>query len=111
MKPFWTFVRVRQKCQLHISVSCIIFSYIFTGSNNLSHRVSLLQETLLRAIQIINEVENRLEEIEIQLSVLQRQCSYRDRPLCDTLRVKGIAESGAKDKLRKVVALRLTVFF
>lgn len=63
----------------------------------------MLYETLLRAMQIINEVENRLDEIEIQLSVLQRQCSYRDRPLCDTLRIKGIEESGTKDKLRKVV--------
>lgn len=72
------------------------------GSNNLSHRIYLLHETLQRATQIISEAESRLDEIEIQLSVLQRQCTYRDRPLCDTLRVKGMDESGVKDKLKKV---------
>ncbi|XP_038112149.1 prominin-1 isoform X1 [Culex quinquefasciatus] len=83
----------------------IIFETIMdisTSSNNLSRRIFLLQETLARAAKISYEAEYRLDELQIQLSVLQRQCSYRDRPLCDTLKIKNFEESGLIDKIRKL---------
>ncbi|XP_055534148.1 prominin-1 isoform X1 [Wyeomyia smithii] len=83
----------------------IIFESIMdisTSSNNLSRRISLLQETLARAAKISYEAEYRLDELQIQLSVLQRQCSYRDRPLCDTLKIKNFEESGLIEKIRKL---------
>ncbi|XP_065083969.1 prominin-1-A isoform X1 [Ochlerotatus camptorhynchus] len=83
----------------------IIFESIMeisTSSNNLSRRIFLLQETLARAAKISYEAEYRLDELQIQLSVLQRQCTYRDRPLCDTLKIKNFEESGLIDKIRKL---------
>ncbi|XP_058830362.1 prominin-1 isoform X2 [Topomyia yanbarensis] len=83
----------------------IIFEAIMdisTSSNNLSRRIFLLQESLARAAKISYEAEYRLDELQIQLSVLQRQCSYRDRPLCDTLKIKSFEESGQIERLRKI---------
>ncbi|XP_062711894.1 prominin-1 isoform X1 [Aedes albopictus] len=83
----------------------IIFESIMeisTSSNNLSRRILLLQETLTRAAKISYEAEYRLDELQIQLSVLQRQCTYRDRPLCDTLKIKNFEESGLIEKIRKL---------
>ncbi|XP_062559177.1 prominin-1 isoform X2 [Armigeres subalbatus] len=83
----------------------IIFESIMdigTSSNNLFRRISLLQETLARAAKISYEAEYRLDELQIQLSVLQRQCTYRDRPLCDTLKIKNFEESGLIEKIRKL---------
>lgn len=68
----------------------------------MAHRIFLLQEILQRIGKIIEEAENRLKEIELQLSVLQRQCTYRDRPLCDTLKLTKLDESGTKDVIKKV---------
>ncbi|XP_063709538.1 prominin-1 isoform X2 [Culicoides brevitarsis] len=75
---------------------------ICTSSNNLSHRIYLLQDTLNRATAIVSEAESRLDEISIQLSVLQKQCTYRDRPLCDTIHIKNMDESGLNLKFKKL---------
>ncbi|XP_055627001.1 prominin-1 isoform X2 [Toxorhynchites rutilus septentrionalis] len=94
--------------QYHLSLFTgidIIFESIMdisTSCNNLSRRISLLQETLTRAAKISYEAEYRLDELQIQLSVLQRQCNYRDRPLCDTLKIRNFEESGLIDKIRRV---------
>uniref|UniRef100_A0A336K270 CSON005264 protein n=1 Tax=Culicoides sonorensis TaxID=179676 RepID=A0A336K270_CULSO len=82
-----------------------IFESLFdicTNSNNLSHRIYLLQDTLNRAAAIVSEVESRLDEISIQLSVIKKQCVYRDRPLCDTLNLKNMDESGLNLKFKKL---------
>lgn len=79
------------------------FSIETIGSNNLSHRIYLLQDTLNRATAIVSEAESRLDEISIQLSVLQKQCTYRDRPLCDTIHIKNMDESGLNLKFKKVI--------
>lgn len=62
----------------------------------------MLQETVGKALKISQEAAARMEEIQIQLSVLQRQCTFRDRPLCDTLRVKSFDESGIAEALKTV---------
>jgi hypothetical protein len=50
------------------------------------------------------EAASKVDEIHIQLSALQRQCSYRDRPLCDTLKIKSFEEMGFVEKLKIVSA-------
>lgn len=104
---YWTFVQVI----FYISFVCLTevhtnnFSIETIGSNNLSHRIYLLQDTLNRATAIVSEAESRLDEISIQLSVLQKQCTYRDRPLCDTIHIKNMDESGLNLKFKKVICL------
>ncbi|XP_023163307.2 uncharacterized protein LOC111594301 isoform X2 [Drosophila hydei] len=66
----------------------------------LIYRVLMLQETVGRALKLSQEAAARMEELQIQLSVLQRQCTYRDRPLCDTLRIRSFEENGVVDALK-----------
>ncbi|KNC27769.1 hypothetical protein FF38_06963 [Lucilia cuprina] len=66
----------------------------------LIYRVLMLQETVGRALKLAQEAAARMEELQIQLSVLQRQCTYRDRPLCDTLRIRSFEENGIIDALK-----------
>ncbi|XP_017125522.1 uncharacterized protein LOC108144876 isoform X1 [Drosophila elegans] len=66
----------------------------------LIYRVLMLQETVGRALKLSQEASARMEELQIQLSVLQRQCTYRDRPLCDTLRIRSFEENGVVDALK-----------
>ncbi|KFB49997.1 hypothetical protein ZHAS_00018038 [Anopheles sinensis] len=83
----------------------IIFESIIdisTSSSNLSRRIHLLQDALARAAKISYEAEYRLDELQIQLSVLQRQCTFRDRPLCDTLRIRNFEDTGLIERLRKL---------
>ncbi|XP_033152948.1 uncharacterized protein LOC117136251 isoform X1 [Drosophila mauritiana] len=68
----------------------------------LIYRVLMLQETVGRALKLSQEAAARMEELQIQLSVLQRQCTYRDRPLCDTLRIRSFEENGVVDALKTV---------
>lgn len=62
-----------------------------------------MQDTLNRATALVSEAESRLDEISIQLSVIQKQCTYRDRPLCDTIHIKNMDESGLNLKFKKVI--------
>lgn len=55
------------------------------------------------------DAASKVDEIHIQLSVLQRQCSYRDRPLCDTLKVKSFEEIGFIEKLKFVSHVHLSI--
>lgn len=66
----------------------------------------MLQETVGRALKLSQEAAARMEELQIQLSVLQRQCTYRDRPLCDTLRIRSFEENGVVDALKTVSPAR-----
>lgn len=66
-------------------------------------RVRLLQDALAKAIVISKEATQRIEEFQIQLSILQRQCSARDRPLCDTLRLRGFEDNGILNTLTRVI--------
>lgn len=72
------------------------------ANTKIINRVLVLQETVGKALKISQEAAARMEEIQIQLSVLQRQCTFRDRPLCDTLRVKSFDESGIAEALKTV---------
>jgi len=73
-----------------------------SANAELIYRVLMLQETVGRALKLSQEAAARMEELQIQLSVLQRQCTYRDRPLCDTLRIRSFEENGVVDALKTV---------
>jgi len=94
-----------------------IFVHLSLSANaELIYRVLMLQETVGRALKLSQEAAARMEELQIQLSVLQRQCTYRDRPLCDTLRIRSFEENGVVDALKTVspcprCAARLYRFF
>jgi len=80
-----------------------IFVHLSLSANaELIYRVLMLQETVGRALKLSQEAAARMEELQIQLSVLQRQCTYRDRPLCDTLRIRSFEENGVVDALKTV---------
>lgn len=61
-----------------------------------------MNEILFKTLMLSADAASKVDEIHIQLSVLQRQCNYRDRPLCDTLKVKSFEEMGFIDRLRAV---------
>lgn len=67
---------------------------ICTVNTEIIQRIHLLQKTLSRAIQLSQDASIKMEELQTQLSVILRQCSYRDRPLCDTLRMKSFEDMG-----------------
>ena len=82
--------------------SCSILS-LFSDTRNLSGRVHhLLNDVVLKTLMLSADAASKVDDIHIQLSVLQRQCSYRDRPLCDTLKVKSFEEIGFIEKLKFV---------
>jgi hypothetical protein len=63
-----------------------------------------MNDILLKTLMLSAEAAAKVDEIHIQLSVLQRQCNYRDRPLCDTLKVKSFDEMGFMENLKMVRA-------
>lgn len=73
-----------------------------SGNFEIIHRVQLLQDALGKAIIISKEATHRIEELQVQLSIVQRQCTTRDRPLCDTLRLRGFDDNGILNTLTKV---------
>lgn len=74
------------------------------GTRNLSQRVQyLMNEILLKTLLLSADAASKVDEIHIQLSVLQRQCNYRDQPLCDTLKVKSFEEIGFIECLKVVM--------
>ncbi|XP_031635257.1 uncharacterized protein LOC116348398 isoform X2 [Contarinia nasturtii] len=75
---------------------------ICSGNFELIHRVQLLQDALGKAVLISKEATQRIEEFQVQLSILQRQCSSRDRPLCDTLRLRSFEENGILNILTRI---------
>lgn len=76
--------------------------YRLIGNFEIIHRVQLLQDALGKAILISKEAHSRIEEFQVQLSILQRQCSSRDRPLCDTLRLRSFEDNGLLNILTRV---------
>lgn len=73
--------------------------------------MQLLQDALGKAIIISKEASHRIEELQVQLSILQRQCSARDRPLCDTLRLRSFDDNGILNTLTRVFTLNSKIFF
>lgn len=74
-----------------------------SGTKTLSQRVQyLMNDILLKTLMLSADAASKVDEIHLQLSVLQRQCNYRDRPLCDTLKVKSFEEIGFIDRLKIV---------
>lgn len=65
----------------------------YLANYEIIHRIQLLQDVLAQVIIISKEATQRIEEFRVQLTVLQRQCSARDKPLCDTLRLRGFEDN------------------
>lgn len=61
-----------------------------------------MNDILLKTLMLSADAASKVDEIHLQLSVLQRQCNYRDRPLCDTLKVKSFEEMGFIERLKLV---------
>lgn len=66
-------------------------------------RIQILHDSIAKAILISHDAFTRLEELQTQLSVLQRQCVGRDRSLCETLKMKSLDENDIIGKLIKVL--------
>lgn len=64
-----------------------------------------MNDILLKILMLSADAAAKVDEIHIQLSVLQRQCNYRDRPLCDTLKVKSFEEMGFIERMKIVSEL------
>lgn len=75
---------------------------ICTIKTDIIQRVQLLRQTLSNASKIAQNASIKMEDLQIQLSVLQRQCIPRDRPLCDTLRLKNFDEMGIASAVNKL---------
>lgn len=65
-----------------------------------------MDEMLGKLLYLSADAASKVEEIHIQLLFLQRQCNFRDRPLCDTLKVKTFEELMLTDKLETVGFIR-----
>lgn len=63
-----------------------------------------MHDSIMKSILISQEATTRIEELQVQLTVLQRQCTGRDRPLCDTLKLKGFTENHVLETLIKVIS-------
>lgn len=85
----------------------LLASFSYIANTEIMRRVQLLQDALGKAIVIAKEATQRIEEFQIQLSILQRQCSARDRPFCDTLRLRGFEDNGILNTLTRVIRLPL----
>lgn len=80
----------------------VLYFFVSIANFEIIHRVQLLQDALNKAILISKEATQRVEEFQVQLSILQRQCTSRDRPLCDTLRLREFEENGILSALVRV---------
>jgi hypothetical protein len=51
---------------------------------------------------LAQEASLRFDDLQIQFTILQRACSVRDRPLCDTLNFKNFDEIGFLNELKQI---------
>lgn len=86
------------------------FVSFWLGNFEIIHRVRSLQDALGKAILISREATQRIDEFQMQLSILQRQCSSRDRPLCDTLRLRNFDDNGILNILQRVSRVVIATF-
>lgn len=75
---------------------------ICSSNYEIIHRIQILHDAIAKAILISHDAFTRIEELQSQLSVLQRQCVGRDRSLCETLKIKTLDESNIIGKLIKL---------
>lgn len=61
-----------------------------------------MNDLSVKSLQLAADAAIKVDEIHTQLSVLQSHCNYRDRPLCDTLKIKSFEEMGIIKKLKMV---------
>lgn len=87
---------------MHNITIALLTVKLLVVNSDIVHRIQLMHDSIVKAILISQEATTRIEEFQVQLSVLQRQCMGRDRPLCDTLRLKSFAENNFVNTLIKV---------
>lgn len=71
---------------------------------------NITNDLTVRSLQLSADAAIKVDEIHTQLSVLQSQCNYRDRPLCDTLKIKSFEEMGIIRKLNMVIHFNCLTF-
>lgn len=96
-KLYPEFYDIKHKTQL------VYNEFLFTDTKNISRRVSYFMDEMLgKLLDLSADAASKVKEIHIQLLFLQRECSFRDRPLCDTLKVKTFEELMFSEKLKTV---------
>lgn len=85
-----------------IESSLDLINGICSTNYEIVHRIQILHDSIAKAILISHDAFTRIEELQTQLTVLQRQCVGRDRALCETLKIKGLDETNIIGKLIKV---------
>lgn len=61
-----------------------------------------MHDSIVKAMLVCQDASQKIDDLQVQLTILQRQCPGRDRPLCDTLRLKGFADNRIMENLIKV---------
>ncbi|XP_037024841.1 prominin-1-A [Bradysia coprophila] len=85
-----------------IESSLDVMNGICSTNYEIVHRIQILHDSIAKAILISHDAFTRIEELQTQLTVLQRQCVGRDRSLCETLKIKGLDETNIIGKLIKL---------
>lgn len=57
------------------------------------HRITLMHDAIARTILISQEAATRSDELQSQLAQMKKQCTGRDRPLCETIRLTAFGDS------------------
>lgn len=60
---------------------------------DITHRINLLHDSIARTILISQEAITRSDELLSQLGQLKKQCTGRDRPLCETVRLNAFGDN------------------
>ncbi|XP_037918454.1 prominin-1-A isoform X2 [Hermetia illucens] len=68
-------------------------SAITQSNSEIISRITKLQNAVKNSLNISEIAKEEMEDLQIGLSILQRQCTIRDRPLCNTLRIRGFEEN------------------
>ena len=86
-----------------IITQSIPFSFTFPDTKNLSQRAQhLMNDILMKTLILSADAAVKVDAIHGQLTDIQKQCNYRDRPLCDTLKVKSFEEIGFIKQMKNV---------
>ena len=61
-----------------------------------------MNDILMKTLILSADAAVKVDAIHGQLTDIQKQCNYRDRPLCDTLKVKSFEEIGFIKQMKNV---------
>lgn len=69
------------------------------ATQNMAEKCITLHQNAGSTRQLVRATQERLVELRLQVDALKRQCSGRDRPLCDTLDSTGLEVSMNLDRV------------